>query len=78
MFDRLLSAADLVRAAVLASGVYEHVNDGVGLKAFERVASEGRDRITYRVGEAYETLRALTPQPFALGEEFASKWQFLP
>lgn len=58
MFDRLLSAADLVRAAVLASGVYEHVNDGVGLKAFERVASEGRDRITYRVGEAYETLRS--------------------
>eukprot|EP01045_Picozoa_sp_COSAG04_P007487 COSAG04_NODE_393_length_15147_cov_44.965643_12_plen_140_part_00 len=28
--------------------------------------------------EAYETLRSLTPQPFALGEEFASKWQFLP
>jgi hypothetical protein len=28
--------------------------------------------------EAYESLRALTPQPFALGEEFASKWQFLP
>lgn len=25
--------------------------------------------------EAYESLRALTPQPFALGEEFASKWQ---
>lgn len=28
--------------------------------------------------EAYEELRRLTPVPFAIGEEFASKWQFLP
>ncbi|MDB5588998.1 MAG: Galactonate dehydratase [Devosia sp.] len=28
--------------------------------------------------EAYETLRKLTDVPFAIGEEFASKWQFLP
>ena len=28
--------------------------------------------------EAYEELRKLTPIPFAVGEEFASKWQFLP
>ena len=28
--------------------------------------------------EAYATLRTLTPQPFALGEEFASKWQVRP
>ena len=28
--------------------------------------------------EAYETLRTMTDIPFALGEEFASKWQFLP
>ncbi len=28
--------------------------------------------------EAYEALRSLTPIPFAIGEEFASKWQFLP
>jgi galactonate dehydratase len=28
--------------------------------------------------EAYEALRKLTDVPFALGEEFASKWQFLP
>ncbi len=28
--------------------------------------------------EAYEALRRMTPVPFALGEEFASKWQFLP
>ncbi|MBK9715763.1 MAG: mandelate racemase/muconate lactonizing enzyme family protein [Kouleothrix sp.] len=28
--------------------------------------------------EAYEALRKLTGIPFAVGEEFASKWQFLP
>lgn len=28
--------------------------------------------------EAYEALRTLTQVPFAIGEEFASKWQFLP
>jgi len=28
--------------------------------------------------EAYATLRRMTDVPFAVGEEFASKWQFLP
>jgi galactonate dehydratase len=28
--------------------------------------------------QAYRQLRALTPVPFAIGEEFASKWAFLP
>lgn len=28
--------------------------------------------------EAYEALRRMTNVPFAIGEEFASKWQFLP
>lgn len=28
--------------------------------------------------DAYATLRTLTPIPFAIGEEFSSKWQFLP
>lgn len=28
--------------------------------------------------QAYEALRKLTDVPFAIGEEFASKWQFLP
>jgi len=28
--------------------------------------------------EAYESLRTMTGVPFAIGEEFASKWQFLP
>ncbi|MEZ2331283.1 mandelate racemase/muconate lactonizing enzyme family protein [Mesorhizobium sp. RCC_202] len=28
--------------------------------------------------EAYESLRSMTAIPFAIGEEFASKWQFLP
>ena len=58
MFNRLLEAADLVRAALLASVVYEGVHDGIGLKSFEEVATEAWDRITYRAGEAYEKLRA--------------------
>lgn len=28
--------------------------------------------------EAYEALRKMTPMPFAIGEEFPSKWAFLP
>ncbi len=28
--------------------------------------------------EAYEALRSMTDVPFAIGEEFSSKWQFLP
>jgi galactonate dehydratase len=28
--------------------------------------------------DAYEALRKLTDVPFAIGEEFTSKWQFLP
>ncbi|TIQ38053.1 MAG: mandelate racemase/muconate lactonizing enzyme family protein [Mesorhizobium sp.] len=28
--------------------------------------------------EAYESLRTMTDIPFAIGEEFASKWQFMP
>ncbi len=28
--------------------------------------------------KAYESLRTMTDVPFAIGEEFASKWQFLP
>ena len=28
--------------------------------------------------EAYENLRKMVSVPFAIGEEFASKWQFLP
>ena len=28
--------------------------------------------------EAYQQLRTMTPIPFAIGEEFASKWEFLP
>jgi galactonate dehydratase len=28
--------------------------------------------------EAYAQLRSMTPMPFAVGEEFANKWEFLP
>jgi hypothetical protein len=57
MFTRVLEGADLVRAAVLARAVYDPIQDGVGLKPFEAIAAEVRDRVTYRLGEAYERLR---------------------
>ena len=57
MFNRLIEAADLVRATLLAAVVYEGAREGAELKPFAEVAADGRDRITYRVGEAYETLR---------------------
>ena len=36
------------------------------------------DMVQDEAPEAYELLRSMTPVPFALGEEFASKWQFIP
>ncbi len=57
MLNRLLGDADLVRSALLTSGVYEFVHDGVGLKPFEELSADLRDRITYVVGEQYERLR---------------------
>ena len=57
MFTRVLAGADLVRAAVLARAVYDPIQAGVGLKPFEEVSAEVRDRVTYRLGESYEKLR---------------------
>ncbi|MCX5986787.1 MAG: mandelate racemase/muconate lactonizing enzyme family protein [Chloroflexi bacterium] len=45
----------------------------------------GRDTLDFleepirdKTPEAYEALRRMTHVPFAIGEEFSSKWQFLP
>ena len=57
MLNRLLGDADLVRAALLTSGVYEFVHDGVGLKPFDEMEASLRDRVTYQVGAQYEKLR---------------------
>ena len=57
MFTTILADADLVRSAVLAAAVYDPTQDGVGLKPFEEVRADVRDRVTYRLGESYERLR---------------------
>jgi len=58
MLVTILADADLVRAAVLAASVYgSPVHEGVGLRKFEEVRADVRDRVTYRLGEAYERLR---------------------
>lgn len=36
------------------------------------------DPIRYQTPEAYETLRTMVDVPFAIGEECASKWDFMP
>ncbi|MEM8484410.1 MAG: UvrD-helicase domain-containing protein [Bacteroidota bacterium] len=58
MFNRLLAGADLVRAALLGGGVYAFVSEDVGLKPFEELEPEMRDRITYNIGAQYDRLRS--------------------
>ncbi|MDQ3870277.1 MAG: hypothetical protein M3301_01510, partial [Chloroflexota bacterium] len=39
----------------------------------------GESGLSYReLAVEYEALRRLTDVPFAIGEEFSSKWEFLP
>ena len=57
MLVSILADVDLVRAAVLAAAVYDPMHDGVGLRGFEEVRADVRDRVTYRLGESYEKLR---------------------
>ncbi len=57
MLHTVLGGADLVRAALLGNTVYETVHAGVGLKPFESAPPETRERVSYRIGEAYEGLR---------------------
>ena len=64
LFSRLLADADLVRATLLAAAVYERI----GLRKFEDARADLRDRVTYRVGEAYERLR-IWLEEYASGDE---------
>ena len=48
------------------------------LLAREGCQVTGVDTSPQAIEEAYAALRKLTDIPFAIGEEFASKWQFLP
>ncbi len=64
MFTAILADADLVRSAVLAAAVYAPIPGG--LKPFDEVRADVRDRVTYRLGESYERLRVWL-------EEYVSK-----
>jgi len=62
---------------------YHHRLSAAETYSFIRRMSVGtldfiEEPIRDEVPEAYESLRKLVDVPFALGEEFASKWQFLP
>ncbi len=51
-----IDGLDLVRAQLLTAFVYETKIDFTGLKSFETVPVDFRERITYRVGEKYDHL----------------------
>ncbi len=55
--SHVLLRADLVRARLLASGVYDPDSPDVGLRRFEDLDPAVRDRVTFRVGQAYTGLR---------------------
>lgn len=68
MFDRVLKPVDLIRATLLSDSVYEETGEGVGLRSFDRVSHENRDRITFNAGIVYEELRAWL-EAYLEGEE---------
>ena len=49
---------DLVRADLLANKVYKPNVPGSQLERFEQIAPLAQERITYRIGQRYDTLRA--------------------
>ena len=57
MLSHVIESLDLVRATLLVSSVYEPKGKGIGLREFDRVPADLRDRITYSVGEKYDQFR---------------------
>ena len=53
----ILAGADLVRSSLLTTAVYEPLAKSLGMRIFEDVQVDLRDRITYRLGEGYEKFR---------------------
>jgi len=54
MLDLIIGPLDLVRATLLAGSVYEESSEGLGLRPFETVSPDLRDRITFVAGEQYD------------------------
>ncbi len=70
------------RKAILGIDIHHRLNVAETASLLQRMPLGTLDWIEEPIRdetpEAYEALRRMTPVPFALGEEFASKWQFLP
>ena len=79
----LNTAREAVGSAVVLGIDYHHRLSVAEAASFCQRLSSGtldfiEEPIRDETPEAYEALRRMTPVPFAIGEEFASKWQFLP
>ena len=57
MLDLIIEPLDLIRSTLLGASVYEESSEGIGLRSFETVAPDLRDRITFGAGEHYDRLR---------------------
>ncbi len=68
MLNKGIGSLDLVRATLLASGVYEEASPAVGLRPFEDMPSSLREQVTFQAGELYDRLRTWMER-YAEGEE---------
>ena len=79
----LVKAREALGEAVVLGIDYHHRLSAAEAASFCQKLPSGtldflEEPIRDETPEAYESLRTLTQIPFAIGEEFASKWQFLP
>lgn len=56
-FMQILTGGDLIRADLLAEILYRPANPVEVFGSFEQINSDMQERITYQIGEKYETLR---------------------
>jgi len=79
----MIKAREALGAAIVLGIDYHHRLSVAETASFCQKMPSGtldfiEEPIRDETPEAYESLRTLTDIPFAIGEEFASKWQFLP
>lgn len=68
MLDLIIGPLDLIRSTLLAASVYEESSEGIGLRPFETISPELRDRITFGAGEHYDRLRTWL-EAYVAGDE---------
>ena len=83
MAEWLIAARKALGSGVVIGHDYHHRLSVAEAAAFCQRMPPGtldwlEEPIRDETPDAYEALRRMTPVPFAVGEEFASKWQFLP